>query len=71
MVLNKEIITTIPTSDQNIDIRQRAYIITKNKYIEEVREIISKTTRKSTDINLKSIQAKMIRELYKLFDGEI
>ena len=71
LALNKEIITTIPVSDERIDIKKRANIISKDKYIEEVREIISRVKKNNDKINLKEIQVTRRKELEKLFESRV
>ena len=69
ITLNKKIITTIPTSDEYIDIKDYAYIISKDeeKMIEEVKEIITKKKSKSK-IDLAEIQEKRIKKLEGIFN---
>ena len=68
LALNKQIITTINTSDDLINIKDYAYIISKdgNKMIKEVKEILNKGP-KYTEIDLDSIQAKRIKNFEKIF----
>lgn len=69
IVLDKRIITTIPVSDDEIDIKKYADIISKDKdrMVIEVSEIINK---KSTNqkLDLEYIQNKRIQKLEKIFD---
>ena len=69
ITLNKKIITTIPTSDEYIDIKDYAYIISKDedKMIKEVEEIITKKKSKSK-IDLAEIQEKRIKKLEGIFN---
>ena len=71
LALNKEIITTIPVSAGKIDMKERAHIISKDNYIEDVRKILKEKKIKNAEINLKEIQHERIRRLEKLFDGVI
>ena len=68
ITLDKKIITTIPTSDEYINIKDYAYIISKdeNKMVEEVKEILAKKKSKSK-INLAEIQEKRIKKLEGIF----
>ncbi|MBQ6477582.1 MAG: glycosyltransferase [Bacilli bacterium] len=72
ITLNKDIITTIPTSDDLIDIRNYGHVISKDedKMIEEVKDIIkSKSTVEKIDFNKK--QKERIKQLEELFDEVI
>lgn len=68
ITLDKKIITTIPTSDEYINIKDYAYIISKDedKMVEEVKEILAKKKSKSK-INLAEIQEKRIKKLEGIF----
>ena len=68
ITLNKKIITTIPTSDEFINIKDYAYIISKdeNKMIEEVKEILNKKKNKAK-IDLVEVQEKRIKKLEGIF----
>ena len=68
ITLDKKIITTIPTSDEYINIKDYAYIISKDedKMVEEVKEILAKKKSKSK-INLAEIQEKRIKKLESIF----
>ena len=68
ITLDKKIITTIPTSDEYINIKDYAYIISKdeNKMVEEVKEILAKKKSKSK-INLAEVQEKRIKKLEGIF----
>ena len=68
ITLDKKIITTIPTSDEYINIKDYAYIISKdeNKMVEEVKEILAKKKSKSK-IDLAEIQEKRIKKLEGIF----
>lgn len=68
MVLRKNIITTINTSDDQINMRDYAYIISKDeKMINEVKDIISKNN-KTKEINFEEIQNKRRKQFEKLFN---
>lgn len=69
IVLNKDIITTLNTSDDNIDMKDYAYIISKDedKMIKEVKDIIKKKSKKKT-INLEELQEDRISRLEKIFN---
>ena len=68
MVLRKNIITTINTSDDQINMKEYAYIISKDeKMINEVKDIISKTN-KTKEINFEEIQNKRRKQFEKLFN---
>lgn len=74
LVLNKKIITTIPVSDDQIEIKDFAYIISKEeeKEIEEVKKILNmKNNEIEYNVSLKEIQRKRIKELEKIFDEEV
>ena len=51
--------------------KERAHIISKDNYIEDVRKILKEKKIKNAEINLKEIQHERIRRLEKLFDGVI
>ena len=69
ITLNKNIITTIITSDESINIEDYAYIISKDEetMIKEVNKIL-KENKKVSKINIDTIQNKRIKELEKLFN---
>lgn len=71
LILNKDIITTIPVSDDQIDIKKYASIISKDedKMVKEVKEIL-KNNKKSNKISIEDIQDKRIKDLEKIFDNE-
>lgn len=71
LALKKEIITTFPVSDERINIKERAHIISKNNYISDIRKIIKEGEIKNSEINLKQIQFQRRKTLEKLFDGVI
>lgn len=69
IVLKKNIITTINTSDESINMKDYAYIISKDedKMIKEVKDIL-KSNKKVKDIDLEKIQKTRIKELEKIFN---
>lgn len=71
ITLNKNIITTIPVSDDKIDISKVANIISKdkNKMVKETKEIL-KQKKKEINISIDKIQKERIKELEKIFDNE-
>ena len=72
LVLNKQIITTIDVSDEEISIKDYAYIISKDqdKMVKEVKEIIKKD-KKYDSCDLEKIQNLRMKKFDKLFSGEI
>ena len=71
LVLNKEIISTIPVSDEHLDFNKIAHIISKDNYIEDINEILKKEEKKNVDVNLKEAQYQRNKKLEKLFEGVI
>ncbi len=71
LTLNKNIITTFPTSDDKIDIRKYADIIStdEKKMVHEVKKIIS-NKRKNNKIEIENIQTARMKNLEKIFNGE-
>lgn len=71
LTLNKQIITTINTSDESIDMKDYANIISKdpNKMVKEVKEIL-KSNRKYPHISVEKLQKDKIKIFEKLFNGE-
>ncbi len=71
LVLNKNIITTIPVSDDKINIKDYAYIISKDKesMVKEVEKIIGKK-KEQKSISIEEIQKERIIELEKIFDND-
>ena len=69
ITLNKKIITTIPTSDEQINIKDYAYIISKDEesMVKEVSKII-KENKSPKEIDLNEIQSKRIKKFEKLFN---
>lgn len=71
LILKKEIITTIPVSDERLDFKTRTHIISKDNYIEDVKLILKKAKKKNEEINYKEIQYQRKRKIEKLFEGVI
>ena len=69
MSLKKEIITTSRFSDGDIDTKKYSHIVSKENYIEDVREIIKYGKIKSEKINFKAIQYSRSKKLENLFEG--
>ena len=71
LTLNKQIITTINTSDESINMKDYANIISKdpNKMVKEVKEIL-KSNRKYPHISVEKLQKDKIKTFEKLFNGE-
>ncbi len=73
IALNKNIITTFPTSDDTIDIRNYAYVVDSNdeKMLEEVKKIIKNRKANNNSIDLNKSQKNRMKQLEKMFDGVI
>lgn len=69
IVLNKDIITTINTSDDTINMKDYAYIISKDedKMIKEVKDIL-KDNKKKKKTNLEELQELRLKKLEKIFN---
>lgn len=69
LTLNKQIITTIPVSDDALDIKNYATIISKDdkKLITEVKNIL-KEKKKSIKIDIEKIQKERMQKLERVFD---
>ena len=69
LVLNKQIITTIKTSDESINIEEYAYIIPKDEkaMLKEVKKILNFDVKKKK-INIDSIQKYRIQLFEELFE---
>ena len=69
LVLGKQIITTIKTSDESINIEKYAYIISKDEktMVGEVKEILNQDIKKKT-INIDSIQKDRMKLFEELFN---
>lgn len=72
IVLKKKIITTVPTSDDLIDIKDYATIISKDekKMVKEIKEALEKTT-KTKEIDLEKVQNERMKSFEALFNGVI
>ena len=72
LVLGKTIITTIPVSDDKIDIRDYAYIVSKDedKMVKEVKDVLN-DSKKNKSISIDKIQKERIKDLEVLFDEVI
>lgn len=70
ITLNKNIITTIETSDESIDMKDIAYIIPKkeNEMVEKIKDILKKKNTKKS-INIDKIQKNKIKIFEELFDN--
>ena len=69
MVLNKNIITTINTSDDQINMKDYAYIVSKDeKMIKEVKDIL-KNKQKIKEVDFDSIQQQRKKKFEKLFNS--
>ena len=69
LILEKQIITTIPTSDDEIDMKDYAFIIPKDNNKKEVEKIIqSKEKKKSLDLEL--VYQNRMKKLEILFNNE-
>ena len=70
ITLNKNIITTIETSDESIDMKEIAYIIPKkeNEMVKSVKEILKENSKKKS-INIDKIQKNKIKIFEELFDN--
>ena len=69
IALKKQIITTIPTSDEEIDMKKIANIISKDekKMIEEVKNIL-KEHKEKTIVDLEKVQSHRINHFSEIFD---
>ena len=70
IALNKPIITTINTSDDQLDMKDYAYIVSKDekKMVSEVKVILNKNEKQKL-IDLEKIQKQRIKEFEKLFNS--
>ena len=70
ITLNKNIITTIETSDESIDMKDIAYIIPKEEkeMVKSVKEILKENSKKKS-INIDKIQKNKIKIFEELFDN--
>ena len=67
LVLDKQIITTVNTSDDEINIKDYAYVVDKNKITEEVKLILKDKTQKKK-IDLEKIYEKRINKFNEIFN---
>ena len=69
ILLDKNIITTIPTSDDKIEIRDYAYIVPKDEkeMVKEVKKIIKKPSSKKS-INLNELFDERMIRLERIFN---
>ena len=69
ITLNKNIVTTFPTSDDVVDINKYGYVISKDHktMVKEVKKII-KETKEVEKIDLEIGQINRMKELEKIFD---
>ena len=69
ITLEKDIITTFPTSDDEINVEDFAYVISKDEkeMLKQVKDILKKQTQKKK-INLEKIQEKRIKNLERIFE---
>lgn len=71
LALRKEIITTYPVSDDKIDIKERAFIISKDNYVKDVKKILKKDEKKNEEINFIDLQYDRRQKLEKLIEGRL
>ena len=72
LVLNKSIITTIPTSDDLININDYAYVVPKDEksLVNEVKKIL-KDKKKNKEVDFESMQVSRMNKLEDLFNEVI
>ena len=72
LVLNKSIITTIPTSDDLIDINDYAYVVSKeeNTLVNQVKKIL-KDKNRNKKVDFESMQISRMKKLEDLFNEVI
>lgn len=73
LALDKEIITTIPVSDDSLDFNKIAHIISKDNYVEDIKKILNNNQNKNRNrkVDINKVQLKRLNELDKLFKGVI
>ena len=73
ILLNKDIITTIETSDEYMDIKDYGHIISKDVDImtKEVKEILKKRRSKHVKLDFADMNASKTKILEKIFDDKI
>ena len=69
ITLNKDIITTFPTSDELVDVSKYGYIISydEKEMVKEVKKILKEKHNKE-EISLDKVQDKRLKKLYELFN---
>ncbi|MBQ6498050.1 MAG: O-antigen ligase family protein [Bacilli bacterium] len=69
ITLNKDIITTFPTSDDQVDIHEYGYVISKDqtKMVKEVKDILKKK-KSRLEIDLEAGQVERMKQLEKIFN---
>ena len=69
ITLNKDIITTFPTSDELVDVSKYGYIISydEKEMIKQIKKIIKEKSKKE-EISLDKVQEKRLKKLYELFN---
>ena len=70
IVLNKKIMTTIVTSDDSINIKKLAFILSKDNYIKDAKKIL-KTKQKIKYPNIDRIQKNRMKKLESIFNEVI
>lgn len=73
IILNKNIITTIPVSDEYFNILDYGYVVSKdiNKLTDEVKKILENKKMKYDSLDFEKMNQTKIDLLEKLFDNEI
>ena len=69
LILEKQIITTIPTSDDEINMKDYAFIISKENNKKEVEKIIQSKNKKKA-INMETVYQNRMNKLETLFNNE-
>ena len=69
LILEKQIITTIPTSDDEINMKDYAFIISKENNKKEVEKIIQSKNKKKA-INMEIVYQNRMNKLETLFNNE-
>ena len=71
ITLNKNIITTINTSDDEINMEDYAYIVSKENISKDTKKVLERKKDNKKDINLEDIFKRRMKKLEKLFDSTI
>ena len=71
ITLNKNIITTINTSDDEINMEDYAYIVSKENISKDTQKVLERKKDNKKDINLEDIFKRRMKKLEKLFDSTI